>query len=151
MHQFDLGQIGNMSLFFLAGIIWQFFTHFVRFLMLKYYFSKGYRFKRPEYGVLISTEKMRNLGMSDLGWSYHPKSKVQLSWIFDAFYAVMCFAVPLYFLTSLQKFYSFEVSTIVIVIWFLIQGAMLIYFNARRYKYYKEHWGPVSWINPNNH
>lgn len=137
--------------FFLAGIIWQFFTHFVRFLMLKYYFSKGYRFERPEYGWLISTEKMRNLGMSDLGWSYHPKSKVQLSWIFDAFYAVMCCAVPLYFLTSLQKFCSFEVSTIVIVIWFLIQGAMLIYFNARRYKYYKEHWGPVSWINPNNH
>jgi len=136
----NLKHINVFVFFYFALFVWQYLIHHIRFTMLKHYIREGYRFIETDWnGGFVSLERRKSLGISQMGISRHRKYKRSYSWIADIIYYLSVLLVPCYFLYSCQNYLDCKPSSEMVMVWIILYFALLIYFNAKRYRYYIKH------------
>jgi len=131
----DQSQYVRICQFFLLGVIWQFVSHKFRFACIKYYLNNGYKFELPN--DLGDGDNLRSLGLTTMGFSYHPRWRLSPSWFVDIFYVILFLLLPLFSLKYILTALCLDLSFRTYFIWLTMNVFLIIAFNRRRYKYYK--------------
>ena len=158
-----------MSLYGVA-FVWQYVSHHIRFLMIKYYLRERHYFiSLGNYGI-FPKDVLHSLGVETLGISRHRTAKRSYSWLGDITYFSLSASFPFYLLSLTQEYLRCNEQALngmkkilqegeagksfsLFVFWILFCGVFphfwAIYFNRKRYKYYLSEKGKATWINPN--
>jgi hypothetical protein len=127
----------TLFLFFVVAVVWQFIAHYIRILMLKFYFAYGYSFELSEIHLLLAPEQRRRVGISTLGWSRRREAVFPLSWIADGLYLTMCMLMPLLLLYLYLEYFMFSASKLMLILWLIVSLGLLLLLNSLRYRKFK--------------